>query len=111
MAETSYYNGDDRTLSEDKFFKEKVKYDSQFRVETKSYFNKAEEHCNINGEYSQINIIYASDHGDVKERIEYRDKNEELALNTRNGYAYVTYKSCDEEENSDYNTILLEYYD
>ena len=111
MAETSYYNGDDRALSEDKFFKEKVKYDSQFRVETKSYFNKAEEHCNINGEYSQINIIYASDHGDVKERIEYRDKNEELALNTRNGYAYVTYKSCDEEENSDYNTILLEYYD
>ncbi len=113
IAETSYYNGTDKVLNEEGFFKEKIEYDSKLRVERKLYFDENEKPCAVNGGYSQVNIIYAKDDGDVKARIEYRDKDENLTLNTREeyGYSYVTYKPCEEEEPQDQSIILLEYYD
>lgn len=111
ISETSYYNGETRVLNEDGFFKKQVKYDSKLRVAKKLYFNEKDELNPINGGYSQVSIIYVSENGDVKKRIEYRNEKEELTLNTKEeyGYAYVEYKPYDEDQN--YNTILLEYYD
>ncbi len=113
IAETSYYNGEDKVLNEDGFFKKRIEYDSGLRVERKLYFNEKDEACVINGGYSQVNMIYASEQGDVKERIEYRDKDGGLTINTKEeyGYSYVTYKPYDEAENQNHSTILLEYYD
>lgn len=113
IAETSYYNGTDKVLNEEGFFKERIEYDSRLRVKRKLYFDEKENPCAVNGGYSQVNIVYAKDDGDVKERIEYRDKDENLTLNTKNeyGYSYVIYKPCEEEKTQDQNSILLEYYD
>lgn len=111
---TGYYQDDQPVKNEQGFSVEQVSYDHELRVEKKTYFDEASEPCLTVDGYSQAIFKYKPASGDEKERIEYRDTDNELAINKReeNGYAAVEYKPCEDGENFNGNTtVMLVYYD
>lgn len=109
-----YYQDDHLVKNERGFSVEQVSYDHESRIEKKAYFDENLKPCLTVEGYSQAIFKYKPASGDEKERIEYRDTDNELAINKReeNGYAAVEYKPCEDGENFNGNTtVMLVYYD
>ncbi len=114
MLRVSYYHGDELVQNERGFFVKQLNYDSKLRIEKKTYFVTEDKQCLTVDGYSQVIFKYTSDNGEEKESIEYKDNNENLAVNRKKGYGYarVEYKPYEEEENRNGDhTVTLEYYD
>ena len=110
----SYYNDKRPVKNEQGFSVEQISYDSERRVEKKAYFDEKEKPCLTADGYSQVMFNYRFGRGDEKERIEYKNADEELAINNRKdcGYAAVEYMPYENGENLNGNTIIeLKYYD
>ena len=110
----SYYNDKRPVKNEQGFSVEQISYDSERRVEKKAYFDEKEKPCLTADGYSQVIFNYRFGRGDEKERIEYKNADEELAINNRKecGYAAVEYMPYENGENLNGNTIIeLKYYD
>ena len=110
----SYYNDGRPVKNEQGFSVEQISFDSELRAEKKTYFDEKEKPCLRADGYSQVIFNYRSEHGDEKERIEYKDTNGEPAINSREeyGYAAVEYMPCENGEHFNENTTIeLKYYD